>query len=492
MKTSRPASALLVVLSLLAAAPARAATDRPGAPVTTPKPTLKIDSTPIGPGTNGRLTSYADVIGPAQQAVVSVYSTKSYLTAARGLRQGQGLGSGVIVSSDGFILTNNHVVEGAEELKVALADGRELPAKIIGSDDKTDIALIRVEADRLPFVTLADSDKVRVGDIVFAIGNPLEVGQTVTMGIVSATRRSELGMIEDGGYENFIQTDAAINQGNSGGALIDARGRLVGINSAIISNRSAGNIGIGFAIPTNLVADITRNLVEHGGKVVRGYLGIGTETLVADKAEALKLPRETRGVRVTTVASASPAAKAGFKEDDVITSVAGRPVASLQELRLTVSQLAPGTEAAVKFFRAGKEITAKAIVGTLPGPVLLDDELLLGVKVQPLTPEVLNRYYGTGAVRGSRGGRGTRGGARGAADPTSLPNLTTGLIVSDLKTNSPYYDIFDLGVIILKINQTEVTAETDVTAARKLLKTGPNTLSVYYLNRTFDLPVTVR
>ncbi len=481
MKISRLLPALL--LALVASVPAA---DKPAAPI--PKPTLKVDPSPIGPGANGRLTSYADIIGPSQQAVVSVYSTKSFLTATRGLRQGQGLGSGVIVSADGFILTNNHVVEGAEELKVQLNGGRELPAKIIGTDEKTDIALIRIEAVGLPFVTLADSDKVRVGDIVFAIGNPLEVGQTVTMGIVSATGRSELGMLEDGGYENFIQTDAAINQGNSGGALIDARGRLVGINSAIISNRSSGNIGIGFAIPANLAADITRNLVEHGGHVVRGYLGVGTETLVADKAAELGLPRETRGVRVTTVAVGSPAAKAGLKEDDVITAVAGHPVASLQELRLTVAQLAPGAEAALRLLRAGKPASLKAVVGTLPGPTLLDDELLLGVKVQPLTPETLGRFYGT--TRGGRGGRG--GGGRGGAAAAVLPNLTTGLIVSDLKTSSPYYDIFDIGVVILKINQAEVTAETDVSAARKLLKPGANTLSVYYLNRTFDLPVTVR
>lgn len=240
-----------------------------------PVPTLRVDDSPIGssrPG--GPMLSYADVLEPVQKAVVSIYSTKivrerinpllrqffpNLPEQERESRQ-QGLGSGVIVTADGYILTNHHVVEGADELKVALTDDREFIAKVVGTDPKTDVAVVKIDADKLPFVTLADSDKLRVGDVVFAVGNPLDVGQTVTMGIVSAKNRNVKILEEVGGYEDYIQTDAAINMGNSGGALIDARGRLVGVNSAILSP-SRGNIGIGFAIPINLAASIMKSLI---------------------------------------------------------------------------------------------------------------------------------------------------------------------------------------------------------------------------------------
>src|SRR6266571_5330328 len=190
-------------------------------------------------------------------------------------RRAQSLGSGVIVSEDGYILTANHVVEGADEVKVALADGvKEYPARVIGADPPTDVAVLKVEAKNLPAVTLADSDKLEVGDVVLALGNPFGVGQTVTMGIVSAVGRSSLGINE---YENFIQTDAAINPGNSGGALIDAEGRLIGINTAILS-RTGGNNGIGFAVPVNLARNVMEQLITNG-KVVRGFLGVNIQTM---------------------------------------------------------------------------------------------------------------------------------------------------------------------------------------------------------------------
>ena len=243
-----------------------------------PKPDIKYDSTPVGDGGGRVVTSYADVVEPVQKAVVSVYSTKivrerlrvadpflrQFFGDQQRERKEEGLGSGVIVSTNGYILTNNHVVAGADELKVSLTDGRELVAKVIGTDEKTDVAVIKIDAENLPVVTLADSDKLRVGDVVFAVGNPLGVGQTVTMGIVSATGRTNVGILTNdqiGGYENFIQTDASINQGNSGGALVDAKGRLVGINSAILSSGAGGNIGIGFAVPTNLASSILNSLI---------------------------------------------------------------------------------------------------------------------------------------------------------------------------------------------------------------------------------------
>ncbi|MES1194315.1 MAG: trypsin-like peptidase domain-containing protein, partial [Opitutus sp.] len=257
-------SILGLTAGLLAADKAADKTAPKAAAAPLKKPTLKIDATPVGE-VKGLVTSYADALEAIRPAVVSVTSSKmvrqqvpEFLRqfGAQGREQKQsGLGSGVIVSADGFIIANNHVVEEADELKVFLNDDREFTAKVIGTDPKTDIAVIKIEAENLPAATLADSAKLRVGDVVFAIGNPLGVGQTVTMGIVSATGR-KVGILDEvGGYEDFIQTDAAINQGNSGGALIDARGRLVGINSAIIST-SQGNIGIGFAIPVNLASSI--------------------------------------------------------------------------------------------------------------------------------------------------------------------------------------------------------------------------------------------
>ena len=289
--------------------------------------------TPVTDGKSPLVASYADVVAPVQKAVVSVYSAKIvrqkvsafpftnpyfhqlFPDQERETRE-EGLGSGVVVSPDGYILTNNHVVEGADELKVALADDREFKAKIIGADPKTDVAVIKIEAENLPTVTLADSDQLRVGDVVFAIGNPLDVGQTVTMGIVSATGRRNLGLLDNvAGYENFIQTDAAINMGNSGGALVDAKGRLVGINSAIIST-SRGSIGIGFAVPVNLARSIMLSLIETG-TVARGYLGVGVDPLTGDLAEAMSM-KDTKGVVINNLTPDGPALKAGLKLGDVI------------------------------------------------------------------------------------------------------------------------------------------------------------------------------
>ncbi len=460
----------LAALALSALGLLLAAEEKPAPPAT--MPALKVDPSPIGAGTGGHVNSYADMLEPVQQAVVSVHSTVLVRRPA-GLRRGggsatprkqEGLGSGVIVSPDGFILTNNHVVEGADELTVSLADNREFKATIIGADEKTDIAVIKIDAAKLPALTLADSDKLRVGDIVFAIGNPLGVGQTVTSGIVSAKGRTDLGILDDvGGYEDYIQTDAAINMGNSGGPLVDARGRLVGLNSAIISP-SSGSIGIGFSIPVNLVASIMRNLVEHGGKVVRGYLGVGGETLTAERADAAKLPKETKGVVILEVAADSPAAKAGLKTTDVITAVGGHAVTSIQEFRLTVSQMPPGSDVVVKLLHEGKADTRNVRLAKLDETL---SDLLPGVRAIPLTPTT---------ARAS--------GLRGAA------SLTGGLIVTDVKNNSAYATQLAPGQIIVQINQTDVA---DLAAARLLLKPGDNVLSLYSSGGTVrTVTVTVR
>ncbi|MBI5383187.1 MAG: DegQ family serine endoprotease [Verrucomicrobia bacterium] len=263
----------------------------------------------------------------------------------------RGLGSGVVVTKDGYILTNNHVVDGADEIKVTLAnkEKREFTAKVVGRDPKTDIAVLKVEAKDLPFVALADSDKLEVGDVVLAVGNPFGVGQTVTMGIVSATGRGGLGIEE---YEDFIQTDAAINPGNSGGALVDTEGRLVGINTAILS-RSGGNMGVGFAVPSNLAHDIMDRLLK-GGKVSRGYLGVLMQELDPELAKTLKAPENTTGVIVADVMAKSAAADAGLKPKDIIVALNGKPVQDPRSLKLAVGKLNPGDKVEVKVLRRGE------------------------------------------------------------------------------------------------------------------------------------------
>ncbi len=243
-----------------------------------------------------------------------------------------GLGSGVIVSQDGYILTNNHVVDGADTIKVALNDGREFTAKVIGRDPKTDIAVIKIDAKDLPFMTVADSDKIEVGDLCLAIGNPFGIGQTVTMGMVSAKGR---GMNGGDTYEDFIQTDAAINPGNSGGALVDAEGRLIGINTSILS-RSGGNQGIGFAVPINLARTVMTGLVENG-RVVRGFLGVSIQDVNPELAGEFKLP-DDKGAIVGDVTPKSPAEKAGLKSGDVILAFNKEPVEDSRHLKLRVAE----------------------------------------------------------------------------------------------------------------------------------------------------------
>jgi len=257
------------------------------------------------------------------------------------------LGSGAIVSPDGYILTNNHVVKNAKEIKIALNDGRNLPAKVIGTDPESDIALIKVNANDLQALTLTDSDKVEVGDVVLAIGNPFGVGQTVTSGIVSAKNRATSGEMD----EDFIQTDAAINPGNSGGALVDTQGRLVGINTAILS-RSGGSQGIGFAVPSNLCRWVMESLVKTG-HVERGFLGVQIQDLTPSLAEAFKIAR-TNGALVSDVTAGSPAEAAGLKSGDVIVQFNGQPVENASQLKLHVAETTPGSTVPVVVNRNGE------------------------------------------------------------------------------------------------------------------------------------------
>jgi serine protease Do len=282
-------------------------------------------------------------------------------------RKEQSLGSGVIVSPEGYVLTANHVVEGADPngVKVSLAaGGKEYTAKIIGTDPQTDVAVLKIDAQNVSAIAIADSDQLEVGDIVMAIGNPFGVGQTVTMGMVSALGRTSLDIIP-GGYENFIQTDASINQGNSGGALIDAEGRLVGINTAIFSP-SGGNAGIGFAVPVNLARSVMERLISSG-TVTRGYLGLGLQPEITSKiAQQFNLPDQS-GAMVTEVMPDTPAAKAGLQSGDVVRELNGKKITDRDQFRLTVSQMAPGTKVNLKILRSepGGKPTERNIAVTL-------------------------------------------------------------------------------------------------------------------------------
>jgi Do/DeqQ family serine protease len=429
------------------------------------KPELRIDNTPLTDGRPGVVTTYADVLEPVQKSVVSIYSTKIVKETIRinpffrqffpDLQDQQreskeeGLGSGVLVSADGYILTNNHVVEGADQIKVTLSDDRDFIGRVIGTDPKTDIAVVKITPDEaLPFVTLADSAKLRVGDVVFAVGNPLGIGETVTMGIVSAKGR-RLGILEaSSGYEDYIQTDAAINMGNSGGALVDAKGRLVGINSAIYSPTRT-NIGIGFAVPINLAAAVMNSLIETG-TVTRGSLGVSADNLTPDVAESLGLSKEARGVVVNDVYAHSAAERGGLKPLDAILAINDHPVTSRDDLRFTIAQMAPGSRVKLKIFRDGHERTLDLTLDKLEEH---PDELFAGVDVAPMTPEMRRRLR----INDQR---------------------VNGVVITKVADDSVFRDRLAPNMVILEINRTAVT---DLASARQALQLQPDRalLAVY-------------
>ena len=328
-------------------------------------------------------TSFAPVVQKAAPSVVNIYTTKLVRERRESLpffndplfrhffgdpwegqprtRREQSLGSGVIVTEDGYILTNNHVVDQADEIKVALqGTSQTYTAQLIGTDPQTDIAVIKINAEKIPAITIADSDKLEVGDVVLAIGNPFGVGQTVTMGIVSATGRGGFGIVD---YEDFIQTDASINPGNSGGALVDAEGRLVGINTAILS-RTGGNQGVGFAVPINMARGVMERIITDG-KVIRSYLGVGIQDLTPELAREFDA-RSDRGALVGEIWPNTPAAEAGIKPGDIITEINGRKINDSRGLRLIVALTPPGTKSTLKLLRGGKEMTVEVTVREMP------------------------------------------------------------------------------------------------------------------------------
>ena len=311
----------------------------------------------------------------------------------------------------------------------------------------------------LPAATLANSDALRVGDLVFAVGNPLNIGQTVTMGIVSAKGRNDLGLLSaEGGYEDFIQTDAAINMGNSGGALVDAGGRLIGINTAILST-SQGNIGIGFAVPINLASNVLRSLVRSG-TVERGFLGVSVQSVTPELAEALEVPVGIKAVVVTNVVAGGPAEAAGLVYDDVILTVAGSSISSLEDLRLVVSQITPGELVTVELIRDGAPISIEVELGRLPGTG--PSELLDGVEVIPLSDE----------------------------DRTQMraPDDLDGLKVESVTRDSPYARRLLEGMVVLEINRKPATTLTE---ARQNLRSGRNLFFVFYRGGFTYVPILV-
>jgi serine protease DegQ len=327
---------------------------------------------------------YAQAARAAAPAVVSITASKAPpRSAARsrdplfgfpfGLRQPRGnpqlgLGSGVIISADGVLLTNNHVVEGASDIEVQLSDGRQAQAVLVGTDPETDVAVLKIDLPGLPAIGLGDAANLQVGDVVLAIGNPFNVGQTVTSGIVSALGRNQLGINT---FENFIQTDAAINPGNSGGALVDADGRLVGINTAIFS-RSGGSLGIGFAIPVDVARQVATAILKDG-VVARGWIGVQTRELTPELAEALRLG-DAKGVLIGGVVNDAPAAKAGIKPGDVLTRIGEHAVTTPAELLASVAALKPRSQVEVGVQRAGKAMSFSLAVGQRPRPQRLSED----------------------------------------------------------------------------------------------------------------------
>lgn len=327
-----------------------------------------------------RTGSYNDAVRKAMPAVVNIYTSKAVKAQQHPLQndplfrfffgeqpemQSQpstNLGSGVIVSDSGYILTNSHVVEAADGIEIALADTRRVNARVVGTDPESDLAVLKIDLPKLPAIAFGQPDSARVGDVVLAIGNPFGVGQTVTMGIVSALGRSHLGINT---FENFIQTDAAINPGNSGGALVDINGNLIGINTAIYSNTPGGaSLGIGFAIPVSTAKSVMEQIIKTGG-VQRGWIGVGVQDMTREIAESFKMPA-VRGALITEVFRGTPADRGGMKVGDVLVAVDGKPVTDSATMLNLIAALVPGNPATLRVLREAKEIDLKISVGRRP------------------------------------------------------------------------------------------------------------------------------
>jgi len=488
---SKSTAALVAVIALLAGALV----------VTLSKPNrIPVFADTSRAAETGTITTFAPVVKRAMPAVVNISSSKvvkeqgeeggdlfnnpmfRQFFGGRMPQQQQprsqratSLGSGVVVSPDGYILTNNHVVDGATDVKVSFANKEEYPAKVVGTDKASDLAVLKISKSGLTTLPFADSARAEVGDVVLAIGEPFGLGQTVTMGIISAKGRTGLGIER---FEDFIQTDAAINRGNSGGALIDTRGDLVGINTAILSGETGGNQGIGFAIPANFAKNIMDQILTKG-KVTRGFLGITPQELTPDLAKSFGVPN-THGVAVATVVPDSPASKAGLKVGDVITAVNGTSAEDVNSFRLQVAGFAPGTTIHLKIDRSGQTLDLPVTLtefnleaegkgdgeGNLPGGG--EKGALKGLSVQALTPELRQQLQ--------------------------TPEGTQGVVITDVDPDSAASAAgLQQGDIVVQVNRKPVTTIAEFNAAVKagasrestllLVKTGPGTHFVVVPNK---------
>jgi serine protease Do len=426
-----------------------------------PKPAIRVEITPVN--RDARLgVSFAPVVKKAAPSVVNIYTTRvvhmrlfrsplfndPFFRQFEVTRKNKSLGSGVIVSPDGYILTANHVVDGADEVKVMVGDKKEYTAKVVGMDPPTDVAVLKIDTKDLPAITLADSAQLEIGDIVLAIGNPFGLSQTVTMGIISALGRNGIPG-SNSQYQDFIQTDAAINPGNSGGALVDAEGRLVGINTAIVPNSNGGNQGVGFAVPINLARHVMERLISSG-KVIRACLeGISMQDITSDLAEGFNLPGQN-GALISDVELNSSAAKAGIKSGDVIIALNGKDILDAHNFELLISVYSPGSQATLKLLRNGETKTVTVTLSELPNDVARDEigpdsnsapdksktDSLAGVHVANLEPSVREQL--------------------------DVPNNVQGALVYELDRNSNSAEAgLQIGDLIVEINRLPVRNADD-------------------------------
>ena len=468
----------ILTLSILAPFCIGAASGQGDAKVPDSKmPDIKIDASPLPQSA----PSYAPVVEKVAPCVVTISSTKNVRRGQnpyfndptfrrffgipegeegeapkrgngeteRKRKQAMGLGSGVVVSTDGHILTNNHVIDGADDIIVTIgSDKHEYRAKKIGGDAASDIAVLKIEGAKVQAITFADSDKVRIGDVVIAVGNPFGLTRSVSAGIVSSTGRGNLRMAD---YENYIQTDASINPGNSGGALVDSEGRLIGVNTSIYS-RSGGNEGIGFAVPSNLARSVMEGLLRHG-RVSRGFLGIGLQEVTEDLAKAFKLEGST-GALVNEVKAGGPADKAGIKNGDIVAEVNGKRVDSPRELQLVVAGLSPGSKVDVKIVRKGEAKSVSVELAERPGQDLASGK----APAKPADPDVLDGVT-VGDVDAD------------ARKEFSLPEDAKGVVVTKVDPDSACADAgLKPGDLILEIEQEAVTSTKQAIALSEKLK----------------------
>jgi serine protease Do len=362
-----------------------------------------------------------------------------------------GLGSGVIVDGNGYILTNNHVIKDAEEIKVTLSNKKVFKGRVVGKDPKTDLAVVKIDASGLPAIRIGDSDKLQVGMRVLAIGNPFGLNQTVTTGVISATGRANVGIAD---YEDFIQTDAPINPGNSGGALVNIRGELIGLNTAIISS-TGGYQGIGFAIPSNMAKAVMQSLIRDG-RIVRGWLGVSVQPVTPDLAKQFELKGDG-GVLISDVVAGSPAEEAGLRRGDVIVQFNGREVNDAAELKNIVAGTSPGTKVGIKFVRNGRTVSSQVSIRELPDQAQISsrfDNQLKGVAVHDLTQD--------------------------AREAFNIPDGVSGVVITGIDESSPAAEALARGDVIREINRKKINSVKDYEAAVSGIKPGQKVLLLIF------------